>query len=242
MLEISKLNVVLDGKKILNDINFIVEDGEILSIIGPSGCGKSTILKTILGIYQSSRGDIILDKKSIKNIPINERETTLVFQDYSLFPHMTVLQNMLVAGDDESEAEILLMEFELIKFSNKFPHELSGGEQQRIAIARALFYKPKLLLLDEPFSNIDAITTVEFRKKVKDYIERSNITTIIVTHDLDDVFDMSNRCMVMENSRTMQVDTIHNIFDYPSNDYVQKLFKQVKKCTNGNGYCKIISN
>lgn len=237
MLSITNLNLNINNNILLHDINFNVDEGEIISIIGPSGCGKSSILKSIVGIYKPT-GNIVLDKIRIIDKPINQRNTALIFQDFSLFPHMTTFQNMKIASHDVGFINHTMNEFSILHLKDKYPGMLSGGEQQRVALARALVYKPKLLLLDEPFSNIDAITTYTVRKKMVEYINMFKITTILVTHDLDDVFDTSKRCIVMNNSEINQIDTLRKIFEAPKNKFVEELFSSINKC-NGN-FCKIL--
>jgi len=239
MLEINKLNFIKDGNKILNSISFYASAGEIVTLIGPSGCGKSSILKSIVGIHKIA-GEIILKGKAIQNLPINLRNTTLVFQDYSLFPHLSTFENMKIACNDRSKILGILEEFEILHLKDKFPHEMSGGEQQRVAILRGLIYKPTLLLLDEPFSNIDAMTTITFRRKIVEKIKEYGITTIVVTHDLDDVLEMGDRCAVMKKAEIIQFDTLENIFNVPSNNAVKNLFKDIQFCKSGKAYCKII--
>ena len=224
MLKVKNISLEIDATLILDDVTFDVEAGEILSIIGPSGCGKSSILKTIAGIYREVSGNIVLMDKNITTVPINERDISLVFQNYSLFPHMDVFENMLVGSQDTEKNLHILKEMEIDHLESKYPFQMSGGEQQRVALARALARSPKVLLLDEPFSNVDAITTQSLRTKVLKLIKDYGITTIMVTHDLNDVFVMSNRCVVMEKGSVVQFDTLKNIYNNPNNEFVETLF------------------
>lgn len=224
MLKVKNISLEIDATLILDDVSFDVEAGEILSIIGPSGCGKSSILKTIAGIYRDVSGNIVLMDKNITTVPINERDISLVFQNYSLFPHMDVFENMLVGSQDTEKNLHILKEMEIDHLESKYPFQMSGGEQQRVALARALARSPKVLLLDEPFSNVDAITTQSLRTKVLKLIKEYGITTIMVTHDLNDVFVMSNRCVVMEKGSVVQFDTLKNIYNNPNNEFVENLF------------------
>lgn len=224
MLKVKNISLEIDATLILDDVSFDVEAGEILSIIGPSGCGKSSILKTIAGIYRDVSGNIVLMDKNITTVPINERDISLVFQNYSLFPHMDVFENMFVGSQDVEKNLHILKEMEIDHLESKYPFQMSGGEQQRVALARALARSPKVLLLDEPFSNVDAITTQSLRTKVLKLIKEYGITTIMVTHDLNDVFVMSNRCVVMEKGSVVQFDTLKNIYNNPNNEFVENLF------------------
>lgn len=225
-LKVKKLNLYINNHQILNNISFGVERGEILSIIGPSGCGKTSILKCITGIH-NHKGNVVLRDIDITYVPINERNITLVFQDYSLFPHMTLEQNIDIGSTDEICNDEILETLGINDLRYKYPHEMSGGEQQRGALARAIAHKPKILLLDEPFSNIDAILTRKLRTKVKELIHSFNITSIMVTHDLEDVYEMSNRCVVIENGKISDVDTVENIQTNRKTPFIDELFSDI---------------
>lgn len=227
MFHIKNLNLYLDNKQILNDISFDVDCGEILTIIGPSGCGKSSILKSIAGIHKTPDTTMLVDGKNIGQLPIEARETTLVFQDFVLFPHMTIQQNMMVANTDKKLHKFLLDQLNIYEHYHKYPHQLSGGEQQRIALARAIAYKPKLLLLDEPFSNIDAITTKELRKTVLNLLKKYNITTIMVTHDVDDVWYMGDKVLIVNGGKVVGFDTALNLYTNPPNRFVAEKMGEV---------------
>ena len=227
MLQIQNLNLNLNEQKILTDINFEINDGEILSIIGPSGCGKSSILKSIVGLIKEHDGTILLNKIDITSWPINKRNITLAFQDFSLFPHMTLEKNMLIASNSKTDIDYILTELDIEYLKDKYPHQMSGGEQQRASVARAIIYKPQVLLLDEPFSNVDAITTKIIRKKITNIIKKFNITTIMVTHDLEDVFEMSDRCIVMKKAEIVQQGYLWELYNTPKNSYVAELFGEV---------------
>lgn len=227
ILSIKNLSLTFGGNTILNGVGFDVKHGEIVSIIGPSGCGKSTILKSIVGVCKPHSGVINLDGTNIINMPINKRGVVMVFQDFSLFPHMTIEQNMMVGSRDEVLNESIVKYLGLHHLCKKFPHQMSGGEQQRATVARAIANKPKLLLLDEPFSSVDSITTKIFRERVYDLIVEHQITTIMVTHDLNDVFEMSDRCVVMDTANVVQFDTLEKIYYKPKNNFVASLFGTV---------------
>ena len=227
MLEIKNVELTIGNNPILKNISFDVKLGEILSIIGPSGCGKSSILKTIAGIHKGISGRVVLHGKNIMNDPINVRDITLVFQNYSLFPHMNTLENMQVGSKDKEKNDYILERMGINHLKEKYPHEMSGGEQQRVAIARAIAYQPTILLLDEPFSNIDAITTRTLRKTVMELIKEYDLTTIMVTHDLDDVFEFSQRCVVMDRGKVIHFATLDEIYYHPRNEFVANLFGTV---------------
>jgi len=227
MLNVKNLGLKFGDRTILHDINFNVKSGEILSITGPSGCGKSTLLKSILGISGPQSGIINLNGKDITHLPLNKRDAVMVFQDFSLFPHMTMEQNLFVGTKDEELVGEIIKYFDLESLSGKYPFQMSGGEQQRVTLARAIVNKPKLLLLDEPFASIDNITLTYFRERVYDLLTKFDVTTLMVTHDLVDVFEMSERCIVMKNAHIIQLDTLENIYYNPKTDFVAALFGMV---------------
>lgn len=227
MLEVKNVDLSIGGNQILKNVSFDVQDGEILSIIGPSGCGKSSILKSIAGVHKNISGSIKLNGKIITHQPIELRGITLVFQNYSLFPHMSVYENMLVGCDDKDKVDYILECICVDHLKSKFPHEMSGGEQQRIALARAIAHNPCVLLLDEPFSNVDSITTKKLRKSVTELLRQFGITTVMVTHDLDDVFEMSHRAVIMQSGKIIQFSELHNIYNKPKNEFVENLFGHV---------------
>lgn len=232
MLQIKNLNLKINNITILQNINFDIHENEIVSIIGPSGCGKSSILKSIAGILKDHTGTIILDNQNITQYPINKRNITLVFQEYSLFPHMTIFENMLVATNDADKIKYILSDLELYHLKDKYVFEMSGGEQQRCAIARAIIYSPKVLLLDEPFSNVDKITTLKIRTKILHLLKYYNITTIMVSHDLEDVCVMSDRCLVMDKAIIVQDDILINLYNKPTNLFVAELFGNIIHINN----------
>ncbi|WP_035166375.1 ABC transporter ATP-binding protein [Caloramator sp. ALD01] len=187
----------------IKNFNLEIERGEIVALLGPSGSGKSTILRLISGLEIPNMGEIIVDNRTLFNKDIfiepEKRGIGMVFQDYALFPHMTVEKNVLfgVGNVDKNERKRILDEvLELVdmkEYKKRYPHELSGGQQQRIAIARALAPKPSLLLLDEPFSNLDAALRKRIRNEIKEILKKSNTTSIFVTHDIEDAKDVADR-------------------------------------------------
>ena len=183
MLKVKNISLEIDATLILDDVTFDVEAGEILSIIGPSGCGKSSILKTIAGIYREVSGNIVLMDKNITTVPINERDISLVFQNYSLFPHMDVFENMLVGSQDTEKNLHILKEMEIDHLESKYPFQMSGGEQQRVSIARAIAKNPKLLLCDEPTGALDYKTGKQILKLLEETARKEKMTVIIITHN-----------------------------------------------------------
>ncbi len=246
-LKIENLTKMYDGRTVLNGISFCVKDGEFLSILGPSGCGKTTLLKILIGIEKATSGKIYKVGKDITNTDPSKRGMGIVFQNYCLFPNMTVLQNVEYALNiqikDKKKAEKLSLEMlELVKMEehkNKYPHELSGGQQQRVAIARTLVLKPDIILFDEPMSALDADNRLTLRKEIKNIQKRFKTTMIYITHDQEEAFSLSDRVMVMKDGNIEQLDTPNTIFNKPANEYVRNFVtnhliekvSSIEKCT-----------
>lgn len=233
-LEINNLTVSLNGKEILKSINLDVENGEFISLLGASGCGKTTTLKTISGILRQSEGSILIDGVQVDNLPTHMRKTVIVFQDFRLFPHMTIWENisfpLKMAGSKKSEcrrvAGKLLKAVKMEGFEDRHVDTLSGGQQQRVALARALAAKPKVLLLDEPFSGLDVSLRKEMRDLVMKLQKEYGVTTILVTHDQEEALSMSDRIAFMHEGRIMQYDKPEIIFRHPVNRYVADYFSE----------------
>lgn len=246
-LEIKNLVKVYNKKIVLDNISFEVNDGEFLSILGPSGCGKTTLLKILIGIEKPSSGQIFKKKENITKVDPAKRGMGIVFQNYALFPNMTVLDNVMYALNlklkDKEEAKRQALE--MIKVVNmeehikKYPHELSGGQQQRVAIARTLALKPDIILFDEPMSALDADNRLGLRKELKDIQKKFKTTMIYITHDQEEAFSLSDRVMVMNNGKIEQIDVPNKIFNHPKNDYVRNFVtnhliekvSSIEKCT-----------
>lgn len=230
----------------LNDVSFEVKDGEFLSILGPSGCGKTTLLRIIVGLLPPSSGTVLLDDTDITYAPASARNMGIVFQNYALFENMTVKENICYAailnakrkikeakkqGKEynkdykktiSAKADELMENLGISEHANKRPGELSGGQQQRVAIARTLILHPQVMLFDEPMSALDVATRLQLRKIIKNIQKKYGTTMIYITHDQEEAFAMSDRILVMENSRISQIDTPENIISAPANDYVKQ--------------------
>ena len=223
-LEIQNLTAGYDQDVILKDFSLSVEEGEFLSLLGPSGCGKSTLLKTIAGIVPARSGCIFLDGQDIANLPIHKRGTTVLFQDMRLFPHKSVAENVAfplkMQGVAKAErmkiAESLLEKVQLAGFGNRRPMELSGGQQQRVALARALAAKPKLLLLDEPFSALDENLREDMRALVLQLQAEFCMTVILVTHDREEALSMSHRIALMFGGNLVQTGSPRDVYTHPA--------------------------
>ena len=212
----------------VNDLNLQVEDGEFLCILGPSGCGKSTALRMVAGFEEPSSGDVQIDGQSIINMPANKRPTAMVFQKYTLWPHMKVYDNIafglrlrhLPKQQIDRDVRDALALVHLEEYGDRYPAQLSGGEQQRVAIARALVLRPKILLLDEPFSNLDALLRVRLREELR-MIQRSlKITAVFVTHDQEEALSLADRIAVMRKGELQQLDKPAVIYATPRTLFV----------------------
>lgn len=228
-LIVKNLSKTFDGKDALNDISFEAAGGEFLSILGPSGCGKTTLLRILIGLVRPDSGTVTLDGRDITYASPDKREMGIVFQNYALFENMTVRKNVEYAMKFRAElkanahetATRLLEQVGLIEHENKLPAELSGGQMQRVAIARTLALSPKIILLDEPMSALDAATRLSLREELKRIQAELHTTMIYITHDQEEAFAMSDRIMVMGEAKIHQIGTPKEILDNPADDYVK---------------------
>jgi len=214
----------------ITDISLGAQEGEILCLLGPSGCGKTTTLRAIAGFEPVSTGEISLGGRLVSSpgfrVPAEERRVGMVFQEYALFPHLRVAENVAFGlqhlSRDAQQAQVRHM-LELVglpDLARRYPHELSGGQQQRVALARALAQQPVILLLDEPFSNLDPDMAGKMRQDLHDLLRHTKTTTILVTHDHDEAFAMADRIAVLNDGRLEQMDTPEAIYHTPSTPFV----------------------
>ncbi|BAA30456.1 ABC transporter ATP-binding protein [Pyrococcus horikoshii] len=209
-------------------VSLSVKDGELLTLLGPSGCGKTTTLRIIAGLEKPDKGRVYFDGRDITDLPPYERNIGLVFQDYALFPHMTVFKNVAFGlevrrvprMEIEKRVREVLDLVGLRGFENRLPEELSGGQQQRVALARALVIEPDVLLLDEPLSNLDAKVREKLRGEIKRIVKELGITTIYVTHDQEEAMVLSDRIAVMNFGRIEQVGEPYDLYYNPKNEFV----------------------
>jgi putative spermidine/putrescine transport system ATP-binding protein len=227
-LRISGMDKIYSNGDGVRNINLDVYAGELVTMVGPSGCGKTTILRTIGGFLTIDKGDITIDGKSIANLPPEKRPTAMVFQSYNLWPHMSIYENLAfglkLRKIPKSEiARRIGSMLELVKMSGsekKYPNQLSGGQQQRVAIARSLLLQPEVLLLDEPFSALDAKIRMQMREELKKIQNELGITVVFVTHDQEEAMAISHRIVVMNKGKFEQVGTPTEIYDNPATRYV----------------------
>lgn len=217
-----------NGQKVLKNVSFTLEKGKFYTLLGPSGCGKTTILNMIAGFTQASSGEIRLDGKLINDIPAHKRKVNTVFQDYALFPHMTVFENvafglkMKKRPKTEIKERVLeaLALVRLNEFANRSISEMSGGQKQRVAIARALVNEPEVLLLDEPLSALDLKLRTDMQYELSELQKRLGITFLFVTHDQEEALAMSDKIFVMKEGEIVQKGSPIDIYDEPLNRYV----------------------
>ena len=218
----------------VNNFNFEIPDGKLIGLLGPSGCGKSTALNLISGLLAPTEGRIFFGEEDVTEIPPEKRGVGLVFQNYALYPHLTVRQNILfplqnLRGNDklpkevmEEKAQAAAKLVQIEGLMDRKPSEMSGGQQQRVAIARALVKMPRVLLLDEPLSNLDARLRLQTREELKRIQQETKITTIFVTHDQEEAMSISDLIVVMKDGVVQQVDLPQKVYDDPVNLFVAK--------------------
>jgi len=229
-LELRSVTKSYGGTLAVNDINLSVAEGECLSLLGPSGCGKTTLLRLIAGLAEADAGDIICGGKRIDGIKPYARGFGVVFQDYALFPHMTVAKNIgyglkirkYPTAQIQSDVANALAKVGLTGMEDRYPHQLSGGQQQRVALARAIVTEPTLLLLDEPLGALDKNLREDMQVELRAIQRRLGLTTILVTHDQEEAMTLSDRVAVMSRGRIEQIGTSRDVYQRPSNSFVAK--------------------
>lgn len=241
-LKIENISKIFEKKRGVKNISFQLEKGELVSFLGPSGCGKTTLLNIIGGFVKNDSGSIYLEDKDITEYPPEKREIVTVFQNYALFPHMNVVENVKYGlkyrGYNKEEQIKLAKEYLKIVglegYEKNSVGELSGGQQQRVALARALVLQPKILLLDEPFSNLDAKLKIAMREEIKELQKRLGISMIFVTHDQEEALSISDRIVVMSNGEIVQIGKPEEIYYSPKNRYVAEFIGKINFLEIGN--------
>lgn len=241
-LKIENISKIFEKERGIKNISFQLEKGELVSFLGPSGCGKTTLLNIIGGFVKNDSGSIYLEDKDITEYPPEKREIVTVFQNYALFPHMNVIENVKYGlkyrGYNKEEQIKLAKEYLKIVglegYEKNSVGELSGGQQQRVALARALVLQPKILLLDEPFSNLDAKLKIAMREEIKELQKRLGISMIFVTHDQEEALSISDRIVVMSNGEIVQIGKPEEIYYSPKNRYVAEFIGKINFLEIGN--------
>ena len=230
-VNLEDIRVSYDGKSdVLKDLRLSIEKGELVSLLGPSGCGKTTTLRVIAGLIEPNDGTFVVDERDLTKVPVHKRNFGMVFQSYALFPHLTIKENVAfglkLRKENKTVIEEKVMEIlevtGLSDFADRYPKQLSGGQRQRVALARALVIEPKLLLLDEPLSNLDAKLRVTMRMEIKRIQRALGITTVFVTHDQEECFSISDKVAVMNKGVIEQYDSPEEIYKNPRTEFVAR--------------------
>ncbi len=229
-LELKNVSKCYRSKRIFDDVSFALEKGRIGCLLGPSGCGKTTVLRCIAGFETIAAGTISVDGQVLSNVsrvvPAHERGFGMVFQDFALLPHLTVRRNVefglhkMTNGEKKSRAQEVLETVGMLDAADAFPHELSGGQQQRVALARAVAPRPRLLLLDEPFSSLDLDLRDRLSLEIREFLKSQGITALLVTHDQHESFAMADEIGVMWQGSLQQWDDAYSLYHQPINEYV----------------------
>ena len=228
--------------KALDGLNLSIADGEFVALLGPSGCGKTTALRALAGLQDLDKGEIIVDGKNITGLAVNKRNMGMVFQAYSLFPHMTARQNVEyglrmrvhhVSNDVRTKRSGDLLELVgLSTHMNHYPHQMSGGQQQRVALARALAIEPEVLLLDEPLSALDAKVRTQLRDEIRRIQLEIGTTTLFVTHDQEEALTMSDRIAIFNQGKIEQLGSPKEIYEHPATPFVSEFVGKINKITH----------
>ena len=230
LLKLENVKFAYKNTSVIEDFNLSVDEGSFTTLLGSSGCGKTTILRLISGFLNTDSGTIKINGEIQNNVLPNRRKVGMVFQDYALFPHLTVEQNLFYGlnltrpskeqkAQNEQIVKTTARNLDIESLMNRFPSELSGGQQQRVALGRALVLQPKILLMDEPLSSLDTNLRLKVREELKEIQQRLKITTVYVTHDREEAFSLSDKIAVMNNGKIVQYDTPENLYFEPKNRF-----------------------
>lgn len=247
-LGIEEITKTFNRQIALNNVNASIHEGELVCVLGPSGCGKTTLLRIIAGLETADSGRIMIDGKDATHLPPSRRNFGIVFQSYALFPNMTVLGNILFGlrqrhGMTKQEMGVKAQEalrlVDLYEDRNKYPRQLSGGMQQRTALARAIALSPAFLLLDEPLSALDAKVRAKLRRDIRSIQQDLGITTIMVTHDQEEALTMADRIIVMNNAVVEQIGTPREVYDHPATPFVANFIGTMNTYDSAGDICAI---
>nr|YP_009106846.1 probable transport protein [Marvania geminata]AIT95652.1 probable transport protein [Marvania geminata] len=226
---IENISKKFDSFQALHQVNLEIKNGSLVALVGPSGSGKSTLLRILAGLDKPDSGRIWVDGENTTHVPLQNREMGFVFQNYALFPHLTVSQNIAFGLDirkvssekKQQRVNELLQLMQLDTFPDRYPHQLSGGQRQRVALARALAVEPKVLLLDEPFAALDAKIRKQLRNWLRHLHHHISLTTVFVTHDHMEAFELAHEIVVLEKGVIAQIGTPQEVIDHPANSFVE---------------------
>ncbi|MBO0683461.1 MAG: ABC transporter ATP-binding protein [Candidatus Dormibacteraeota bacterium] len=229
-IRIEDVTKTFTGQTAVDDVSLTVEDGEFMVLLGPSGCGKTTLLRMVAGFERPDAGSILIDDRDVTDLPPRARRIAMVFQNYALFPHMKVAENIsfglrmhhLARAETGQRVEKAAQMMQIGELLGRYPSQLSGGQRQRVAVARALAMEPAVLLMDEPLSNLDALLRMQMRAELKALLKGVGSTTIYVTHDQVEAMSMGDRTAVMNTGRILQVDTPMHVYDHPAEVFVAR--------------------
>ncbi|KRL08140.1 ABC transporter ATP-binding protein [Liquorilactobacillus hordei] len=229
-LEVKDLAIDLSGNQVIKNMNFKIQKNTLTTFLGPSGSGKTTVLRAIAGLNQKISGQILLDGEEIQNLAANQRNIGMIFQSYALFPNMSVFENVAYGLRVRKEADTVIKKkvdaiLKTVNLQDKeqsYPENLSGGQKQRVAIARAMVLEPKILLLDEPLSALDAKIRIDLRNQIREYQQRLGITMLFVTHDQAEAMAISDEIIVMDNGKVQQKGSPLEIYTHPQNLFMAK--------------------
>lgn len=238
-LSITNLSKIYPTGEGVKSFSLDIQHGEMVTLLGPSGCGKSTVLRSVGGFIEPNDGSIIIDGNEVNHLPPEKRPSAMVFQSYNLWPHMTVFNNLAFSLKLKKMKKAPIIDkvkwalylVQLQGYEKKFPSELSGGQQQRVALARALLLEPKVLLLDEPFSALDAKLRHELREELREIQAKQQLTMLFVTHDQEEALAISDRIVVMNKGEVEQIDSPQNIYNYPASLFVAQFIGKMNFLT-----------
>ena len=227
-VELKNIKKAYGSHVALKNVSLSIDRGAFFTLLGPSGCGKTTLLRAIAGFHQQDAGEILLEGHSIGHLGANKRNVGMVFQDYAVFPHLSVFDNVafglvqqkVAPAEIRERVNAILATVQLDQHADRMPHQLSGGQQQRVGLARALVIRPKVLLMDEPLSNLDAKLRVDLRRDIRSLQQSLDITTVYVTHDQEEALSVSDQVCVMHDGVVQQVGTPWIIYNRPANRFV----------------------
>jgi len=237
LLKIKNISHYYGNNQVIDSLELKAKEGEVTCLLGPSGCGKSTLLRLVAGLEKLSYGEIIAGNKNISNpkksLPPEKRGMGMVFQNPSLFPHLNVFDNVAFGIKAKTKKDKIvkdaLKSVSMERYIDRFPHELSGGQQQRVALARALAPKPKIVLLDEPFANLDSVLRKRIREETTLILKELGVTTLLVTHDPEEALRMADKIYVMQNGGVVQSGTAQDLYNTPKNSFIASFFGELDR-------------